>query len=496
MVLRLRLLMHPSKVRKWHEEESSSVRWREYYNPPILFAVNFLQLVVQFVLFAKLVAPTVRNVFLMRSMFADLFCPDRDLDFPYSRIEDILDHIDDSADNLDALIENSFMNIILDDPDQPSKFTVYWTNGTITHPDELEVTTDIFNHIWSFMIETKFTSVSERSDMAGCTTWTVGTEFVMDKGSYTFTGAPIVNREQCPKSFMQTSNREVAKVTRKVRSGRTASRVFKERKKVTLRIRPVHQTPIGYELPKFFPQKVALERFGLRMLLLSVLGFTMVLRALIQRFKEHSLWQKTDFRYMSLSFYDQMHFSVGFWHPMHLLMDVILFCTSIKMLISSRSITQFMSVRDLRLYACAAFVHLAVSCRWFSFSAFVYEAILVTRIAFVRVVNLLIGISPLIMSLMLLGTFIFGLISDITRTYQRFLRLFLGLAFGDDVWFIFGYYTDGSSLFNVLSFLYVQLVIFIACYAFFPAFTATVTFVHQQDIIPIQEAEEAQAEKD
>jgi hypothetical protein len=95
------------------------------------------------------------------------------------------------------------------------------------------------------------------------------------------------------------------------------------------------------------------------------------------------------------------------------------------------------------------------------------------------------------MACMFFGIFAFGFISDISASFQRFFRCFYGLIFGDEVYDTYGFFSDQSPFYEAISFVYGTVMVILAAYVFFPAFTATITFLHKHEVVPIQQAEEA-----
>ena len=136
------------------------------------------------------------------------------------------------------------------------------------------------------------------------------------------------------------------------------------------------------------------------------------------------------------------------------------------------------------------FVCFLVACRWFNFSPKTYELVMIVRASFTRLMSILVGLTPLIMAFMMVGVFLFGLVSDISRTYYRFLQLFFGLIFGDDMYGVYTYYTDGTNTYTYMAFIFVTALGILAGYIFFPAFTATISFLRQNEVVPVSEKEE------
>jgi hypothetical protein len=401
--------------------------------------IHFCELYLLLTVFFRLIAPMVTKTFLVRSLFVHELCPDIDLNRPFSRLSDIQDFSNDQwPGNLDAILNDSFMNVTLVDPDLPYGFTVAWENGTEAFYTELNITIELFHHIDHFVILTNLEVNVENGDFPGCTHWGLGTTIHKSPGAYTFNSAPLVNRTEC------------------------------EGKKKGEGIR----------------QASLLSHVSLSLFVLSVMGACSLATELRRRVVRHNEWRTNDPGYRDCDAYEQIHYSIGFWHPIHLVMDLLLVGTASVMLWESNHMTQYVSMFGMRMFAVGFFAACFVACQWFSVSMKTYELVLIIRVSFMRLLSILIGLLPLICALMMIGLFLFGLVSDISKTYYRFVQLFLGLIFGDDMYAVYSYYTDGTDVYTYLAFVYVTATGIVAGYIFFPAFTATIGHLRHKEVMP------------
>jgi hypothetical protein len=149
--------------------------------------------------------------------------------------------------------------------------------------------------------------------------------------------------------------------------------------------------------------------------------------------------------------------------------------------------TQFVLMWGMRIFAIGLFAAAFVACQWLIFPMKTYELVLMIGLSFMRLVSIFIGLLPLICALMMIGLFLFGLVSDISKTYYRFVQLFLGLIFGDDMYAVYSYYTDGTDVYTYMAFVYVTATGIVAGYIFFPAFTATISHLRHKEVVPLVE---------
>jgi hypothetical protein len=222
-----------------------------------------------------------------------------------------------------------------------------------------------------------------------------------------------------------------------------------------------------------------------RLFVLAVVGGILLFLEIVRSIGRHRLWRNMREGFPFLTRYQQIHYSIGFWAPIHLLMDIILIVTSAYLWHESTIMTAFVSMWGLRVFSFGFFAGCFVACRWFSFKLEFYELVLIMRVSFSKLVSVLAGLLPLICALMMIGLFLFGLVSDISKTYYRFIQLFLGLIFGDDMYAVYSYYTDGSDAYNYMAFVFVTAIGVVAGYIFFPAFTATISSLRTSEVVPI-----------
>jgi hypothetical protein len=449
MPLRVRFVSNEDGEVIWHHPRKLFRRWKEYYLPPLLLLVHFCELYLLLSILFRLVEPMVTKTFLIRSMFVDELCPPIDLNRPFSRLSDIQDYIDDQwPDNFAEILNDSFMNVTLVDPTVPYGFTVSWANGTTLFYPSLDITIELFQHIDSLLLFTNLNVLVQSGTFPGCTHWGVGTSIHKSPGSYTFTASPVINRTECSQKMMASFSSET-------------------------------------------PQAALLGHLSLSLFVLAVIGACSLAVQLRKRLQRHNAWRADDPGYRDCPAYEQIHYSIGFWHPIHFVMELILVGTAGELIWEARKMTQYVSMWGMRIFSIGFFAACFIACQWFRFSMKTYELVLIIRVSFMRLVSILIGLLPLICALMMIGLFLFGLVSDISKTYYRFVQLFLGLIFGDDMYAVYSYYTDGTPVYTYMAFVYVTATGIVAGYIFFPAFTATISHLRHKEVVPIVEGEQS-----
>lgn len=517
MPITIRFVLHQRPARKWTEVESPFVGWKQYYRPPWLMIIHILDVIILFNIYVRIILPSIKYTFLARNLYTKNLCPDNDIFAPFARISDITDWVEQFTDNLEKMITRSFMQLYLVDEFKPYQFDIIWRNGSKSSYSDVQVDLTLFHHISKLSLSTDFYSVSPHSKIPGCTKWHVSTEILPNEGSYTYTDIPLITRNRCPGVFMSlitekttptqslptpsvklinANRKHVHLETPKKTSKFIKSRSIPEQKPV----KRVHSSTgssrkLMADFPqdllpnRKLPQAVLLSSNSMSLAALSFIGTIYLAISFYRHIKQHNHWHATDSIYKDLTLYDQLHFSLGFWNPLHLCTETFLFICSLFCMAEAQIMTQYPSHRMLTLFAFAFFTTYVIACRWFIYTPKFYQLITIIRVVMVQIITIIIGLSPLVVGLMFFGSFFFGFVSDISRSFFRFFQMFVGATFGDDLFFMFTYYTDGTDLFNLLALIYITAVAIVAGYVCFPSFTSTISFLHKTEVIPAEERE-------
>ena len=379
--------------------------------------------------------------------------------------------------------------------DKPYDFLITWSNGTTTSSINISITTDFFRHISKFRVETSLYFVLPHSNFKGCTKWNVATEIIKSEGSYTFSAAPCISRSRCPKSFMeQITIKDYMKIDqKKILSERNRLKYIQyvEKYKNNDEQHSINIASLSDPIPllpdETLKQASDLENYSGCLFFLSLAGTITLFLSVIKRWRHHKEWRQKDPVFRDLEVVEQIHLSLGFWHPLHFVMEAFLLAASVVLLVESQKMTQFISMISIQIFAVAFFLTVCIAPRWFILWPNVYQVVLIIRVAFTRLVSTFVGLLPIICAFMMFAVFLFGLVSDITKNYYRYMQLFLGLVFGDDTYNIFSYFSNGTLTYDVLSFFFTMLIALLAGYIFFPSFTATISFLRSKEVIVIQE---------
>jgi hypothetical protein len=201
------------------------------------------------------------------------------------------------------------MDVTLVDPDSLYSITVLWENGTESEDTDLNVTIELFHHIQSFTILTDLNLLVRMGSFPGCTHWGVGTTILKSPGEYTFNSHPLINRTECSKDLM---------------------------------------APFGQDR---IEQAALLSHLSLSLFVLSVIGTCSLAVELRKRLVRHDGWRTNDPGYRDCDSYEQIHYSIGFWHPIHFVMDLLLVATASVLIWEANTMTQFVSALGMQIFS-------------------------------------------------------------------------------------------------------------------------------------------------
>lgn len=516
MPLNVKLVNHPSINRHWNEDFRLLKNWKHGYRAPWLLLISMCEIISAGILFFQVILPSIRDIYVIRRFIVEKLCNNFQNDKPLPRIEDIAIYIDSFLDNLELAMTNSFMHLYFVNRSCPYDFALFWNNGSTTNTVDLNVSIQLFKHINELYVRTHLYSVIPNSPRSGCTKWLIQTKFFQYPGSFAFRTNINITRSHCPADFVSSisssdskTHNPIKSVNHKTNKGRHVLshqhvRPKKNKMKIVNKQSPKNKNNEKYMVfkrrsinspspPKnLLPnhkhrQNAILYDLSYSLAMLAFSGTMILIGVLINQWRNHINWRNEDPYYNELEIAEQIHYSIGYWSVFHIISDFLLFVASVYLVVESNITTQFISTHSLRLFAVAISLSICVGTRWFIVSPPLYQLVLLIRTSITRLIDLAVGIIPLICAIMLLGVYLFGLVSDIQTSFLKFGQLFLGLAFGDNVLHVFSYYTDGSVHYNYLSFAYIVIAAIVASYIVYPAFTATVTFMHKTEVVPIEE---------
>ena len=452
--------------------------------------------------------PSIRSLNDYSKMFTLLMYPEGDDDEPFSSKDDIDDFIENFQANLEKIYTRSFMNFHFLDKDHPIAFKILWKNGTLTTSHKVELSENIYRHISYFELETNFFSVSDLMPILGCTQWNIDVKVYQATGSYLFKKDPSMKRERCSSKIVIDKyidrSRNMKTRIRATKSGTSILYNKNHSKKDKALIQEIQKRiaegtldsyvpePVVKDVPVFvrsdLPNYQAMVRFALMLTMSSMIQIYIICSNIYLHFK----WHKSRAHhapYNEMDLFDQFHTSIGFWDPFFLVTQIILLICSVLVLCERTQLTQYLSQSSIVAFGIGSFLLIVSSLRCLkSFFGF-YKVVLIVRYGVMRLINLCLAQSPLFISMMLVSIFLFGFVTQATQSFTSLFEMILALTFGDNIYEVYKAYTDGSTGYNINSFVFVTIMTAITMWLFFPTFTASIMYIHKHFVRKLEFAD-------
>lgn len=432
--------------------------WKKYYTPPWKLIFSLIQVFLILWIYFSVLNPTFVTIYQIRDMFSSILLPESDDSTAFFSIDSIHDAIDNCLTNLERIYKDSFQDFYFSNQTNPVVFTFYWLNGTITETLSIDISSDLFVHIKSFDISSKFMLTIDDSDVIGCTQWTFVFNIKAGLGDYLFYFEPQLYRSWCPETIVGNSPKE--------RIAFTSSE--------TMAMPHFDRTSL--------PFQSYIMKFGAFLFCISTLDLFSILKSLSRSFLLHRKLMQTNPSYGDLTPYEQYHSTIGFWRILNLITVIFLLITSCMFLYDSFSFTQFVSRETQMVYGFSSFLCILCLVQWLHFIPSCYCIVLIIRQAFGTILLIMIGILPIVLALAFVVIFLFGYVSELTKSMVVLLETILSVTFGDMISDFYLAFTDGSEIYNDLAFVFVTICTAISMWLFFTSFTAQVASIYLNNV--------------
>lgn len=495
MVLKLRLVLFPSEGDQEKVTHSPFTLWKKYYRPPWVFLCHIIQVILILWIYFVLVNPTVTKLYIIRKMFLTLMFPDTDDSIPFASIQELQTAIDTFLDNIDAVLKNSFQYMYFTNPDYPIVFHIHWQNGSVSTYTTLDINIDLFRHIKSFDLSCTFMLIDTDGTYTGCTQWELIFNVKVALGSYFFYLEPTFNRHVCSNSVVSNYDRNLVYPSsfKRLNSNNLKygpmPKMF-DHNHSNIRIKAQAEIPT-YDsnpstLPHFKRQNLyfyhMFVKFGSLLLIISFVDMITIWLQLIKSFIKHRYLLKTNPEYGDLDPYEQFHSTIGFWTPIFVLTEIVMVVMSIVFLADSQTITQYLPKSSTFLYGISSLLLITTTVRWLHAYPPCYALVFIIRQAFIKLMLIVIGIAPIVLALVFVSIFLFGFVGEITESMVILVETLLSVTFGDMINDFYAAFTDGTLLYNILSFIYATISVAIVMWLFFTSFTAQMTSLYAEQI--------------
>jgi hypothetical protein len=296
------------------------------------------------------------------------------------------------------------------------------------------------HHIEYISISSDFKTTTQNADIDGCTRWIIAVKIIRSSNSFCFETQPSFNRFRCPYSSLSTS--EVL--------GRSKISLYQP----TLRL-------------------------GFLLLVVSAISLAVIILDFSGGFRRHQFLMANSTEYFDLAFIDRWHATIGFWTPFFVVQAIINSIMGGAALLDTRHITQYPSAAVVRLFGFCSFVTIFTTLRWLRTFPKIYRVMEIMRESGNFVIAILFAVLPAGAAMIFISVFLFGLVSRFDVSYIKLVEAFLSITFGDMLSVVYEAYSDQSKTYNIMSFVFVTIVIIVCMWMVSATFTATMMYVHR-----------------
>jgi len=504
MVLLIRFPSKTNHIQFHGTNISPFIIWKYWYHPPWMLILHMLQIFCIIGFLLTVAQPSVKDLSSFRNIFISLLYPDGDENLPFADIDQITSFFDKFFDNLERLFSYSFMEFSFEDPTEPFMAYIVWKNGSLTKTHVISPDSRFFQHVQSFSIQSKFYSSSTQGPITGCTNWVLDVLIQKPSGSFCFQPFPSLRRKSCSGHIIHDSDQRTKShnsfVKRRNKRGQSIlydpTKYVDDLKKIEdMYNRIDHGKLLNYgqnsqyierNTPSFIRSSISLYppiiRFSFLLAAFSCLSTILVFINVVIKFKRLNHLVQVDLTVRDLPPIQRFHQNIGMWDPLFLLTSLTALLSSFYSIFDTQYLSQYPSPSSLHIFGIGSFL-LIISClRWFIQIPKCYRVVIIIREAVLRLMNVAFAQSPIFISMMFVSIFLFGFITEISSHYISVFEAILALTFGDNIWEVYNAYTDGSSEYNIHSFIFVSLMTAVTMWLFFTTFTASMTYLHKHVI--------------
>ena len=437
------LLFYQNKIDiSYSDKKSSFILWRSSYRPPFHTVFQILELIAVLIYMFGVLAPVQSEAQILRNVFKNIFFLEKH-ESPVSKASDLNEYYQYLQQGAETIHDDSIMMAKFPNESTLVYHTILYSNGSISSKTDPNVDPESLKNITTIQSSVPIYLFSDRKAVLSCSIW----ELVITVSDKTSSPAFFLSSKlywhKCPLD----SNGTVL--------GESIVRNQLEFYRLT-----VHSI-----IPLFTA---------------ALLHLIYVLYQIYVRMKLHYNWRKSDVVYQDLKSPQQFHYSIGFWIPCEMISCISLIISTIIVYSDSRTMTEYPTLLVMQIFALSAIPIFLTTLQWFRFNAYTYHYVAILREGCIQLFAVAISFLPVILAFFFAGILMFATIAPKTRSYFSMLTILVSFTLGDNILPVYNEFTDGTSVFNWVSFVYVTLLVLVSGWVVFASFTAMISFLDQK----------------
>lgn len=470
MPLTFRLVKKPSstlRALKKVEIFTWGKMWRFWYSPPWTLITHLIQFFLIIKYSYVVLKPSIRSLYGTFSKYEKYFFPETNDNVPYTDLQGLQTSVDSFGTKVLHNKENSFHRIEFVDSNIPYYYRITWTNGsTMDITNNLNLSINMFYHINSLELNSRFYLYNDFLPNIGCTKWLL--QIVIYKAtSFSFKHKPTLRRSTCPDNSVSYNfeksmdNDELADILQ------------------AKYVKPIRKNQ--------YPHFINLNHISTALLFTSAFEMTVIINNFITKFYilHYKMKEYADFNVLNPL--EQFHSTIGLWDSFCFIQNIFSIFSALVGIVDAQKLTQYPSSFSIHVFGLSALLICSGLLRWMSGFGRCYLIVTIIRSSFFRIMTIFLSQSPFLVSMIFISIFIFGAVTRVAESMISLIELILCLIFGDNIYIVYQSFTDGFYTYNWHCFIFVSLMTIILMWLFFPLYTALIHQVYKEDISELKE---------
>ena len=420
MVLRLKLVRPPKPLPTWNNELSQLSIWKNTKIISLRHFVLFIEIICILIYMNRVLIPSTMVAYHTHVMFVTLFYLE-DHEAPVYNVDALNDYYSTLNETANRITGNFLSNVTFPNKSQLINHKFDFVNGSSVYVKDPQLDPTLLKKVKTITTTLPMYIISEKKKVPGCSKWTLTITVSMVDTDPAFWLSTKVYRSQCP-----LQNPEYK---------------------------------IDHEHLEYY---VWTRRTIFPLLLLLVFHIILDIVTMRQRLRLHNTFYKTDHKYKQMPSRKQLHFTLGWWLPVELIVIVGTLISSIFVFYDSAKMSELPSLSINELFSIACFFHLGLFCQYFAYTKVLYLFVLIIRDGIGLLFHVQVGSIPFLFAAILGGIFMFASIATKTRSFWGMYEIVNSFEFSNNIENMYNEFSDGTPLFNWLAFGYITLVVLIS----------------------------------
>ena len=420
MVLKFRIARQPNALPTWNNEQSQFLIWKNTKQIPSRYFLIFIEVICILLYMYNVLIPSTMVAYHTHQMFVTLFYLE-DHEAPVYSVDSLNEYYSSLSETA-ARIEGNFLsNVTFPNKSQLITHKFDFVNGTHVFVSNPILDPSILKKVQTITTTLSTYIISAKKKVPGCSQWNLTVTVSMVNTDPAFWLSTKVYRYQCPM------------------------------KKIEHIIDHEHLEYFVWTRRTIFP-----------LILTLVIHIIVDIVVLRRRLKRHNNFFKNDHKYKQMPSRKQLHFTVGWWLPVELIVSCGTLIASLFVFSDSFTMSELPSLSVNEIFSIACFFHLGLFCQFFAYTKVYYLFVLIIRDGLGLLFDVQIGTLPFLFAAILGGIFAFASIATKTRSFWGMYEIVNSFEFSNNIENMYNEFSDGTPLFNWLAFAYITLVVLVS----------------------------------